>query len=69
MPLADAKAGRKVLPWSHAPVELRSLYALAVQKVSPGAPEAKKRVVSSASATRHTLSSVSTTTTAFLITP
>ena len=44
MPLADAKAGRKVLPWSHAPVELRSLYALAVQKVSPGAPEAKKLV-------------------------
>lgn len=33
-----------VLPWSHSPAELRALYALALQKVTPQAPKAKELV-------------------------
>jgi len=33
-----------LLPWSHSPAELRALYALAVQEVSPTSPAAKEQV-------------------------
>ncbi|MGQ9575090.1 MAG: tetratricopeptide repeat protein [Thermoguttaceae bacterium] len=32
------------LPWSHSPAELRALYALALQKVSPKSPQARQLV-------------------------
>ena len=32
------------LPWSHSSAELRALYALAVQEVSPQSPEAKESI-------------------------
>jgi len=43
----DTKASDVVhgtLPWSHSPAELRALYALAIQEVSPKSPKAKELV-------------------------
>ncbi len=37
-------AAQGVLPWSHSPAELRALYALAIQEVSPKSPKAKELV-------------------------
>ncbi|NQT40728.1 MAG: tetratricopeptide repeat protein, partial [Planctomycetes bacterium] len=46
--LDDVPSRRKVaagsLPWSHSSAELRALFALAVQKVTPKAPRAKESV-------------------------
>jgi len=38
----DAALG--ALPWSHSPTELRALYALAVEEVSPKSPKAKELI-------------------------
>lgn len=38
---ADPSAGRE-LPWSHSPVEVRAIWALAVERVAPGSPKAKE---------------------------
>ena len=43
----DPKAsapGLATLPWSHSPVELRALYALAIQEVEPKSPKVKELV-------------------------
>jgi tetratricopeptide (TPR) repeat protein len=43
----DPQAGAPAhgtLPWSHSPAELRALYALAIQEVSPKSPKAKELV-------------------------
>ena len=47
--LDDAKldgpaAGNDTLPWSHAPAELRALYALATLETAPQSPRAKQQV-------------------------
>ena len=43
-PTSRRQAAGGSLPWSHSPTELRALHALAIQKVTPQAPEAKKLV-------------------------
>lgn len=40
----QAAAERGPLPWNHSPVELRALYALAIQAVDPQTPRAKELI-------------------------
>ena len=42
--LTRRESSKGSLPWSHAPVELRALYALALQEVSPKSPKVKELV-------------------------
>ncbi|NQU22736.1 MAG: tetratricopeptide repeat protein, partial [Candidatus Nealsonbacteria bacterium] len=41
---ATERGGSACLPWSHSPAEIRALYALGLQEVSPQAPELKPLV-------------------------
>jgi tetratricopeptide (TPR) repeat protein len=43
-PVTRRAAEKGVLPWNHGPAELRALYALALQKVSPKEPKAKAEI-------------------------
>ncbi len=43
-PAAGGVRPKRCLPWSHALAELRALYALAIQEVSPQSPRAKEQV-------------------------
>ena len=43
-PIAARTTHHDSLPWSHSPAELRALYALALQEVTPKAPKAKELV-------------------------
>jgi tetratricopeptide (TPR) repeat protein len=45
IPQANAQApGAKALPWNAAPVELRAIYALALEMTTPGSPKLKEQV-------------------------
>ena len=43
-PATRRESAKGSLPWSHSPAELRALYALALQEVTPKSPKAKELV-------------------------